>query len=214
MDNPENPLNQDPSHHLIARFFSQELVSLTKGHVVEVGSRTRSGNSRRELVPSNLKYTGFDILAGNNADIVGDAHNLSRHFKRKSVDAIFSFSVFEHLAMPWKAIIEMNKIMKIGGIMMHTSHQTWPLHELPWDYWRFSENTWHSLFNKKTGFEILDVKMGEPAHIFPDYVHPGVETVNQFPSYLNSVVLCRKIADTRLEWNMEISDIETVPYPY
>jgi hypothetical protein len=108
----------------------------------------------------------------------------------------------------------MNKVLKMGGLMLHTSQQTWPLHELPWDYWRFSEHSWHTLFNKKTGFEIRDVQMGEPARTTPDYLHPGVETVNQFPCYLNSVVLCRKIVRTRLKWNMEITDIESQPYPY
>jgi ubiquinone/menaquinone biosynthesis C-methylase UbiE len=214
MQESQDSLAHDPSHILIDRFFREMVPALTSGHVVEIGSRTRSDISRRDLILLHLKYTGFDIIEGNNVDIVGDAHRLTKYFKKRSVDMIYSMSVFEHFAMPWKAVIEMNKVMKKNGIMMHTSHQTWPLHELPWDYWRYSEYSWYSLFNKKTGFEILDVKMGEAAHTAPDHIHPGVQTVSQFPFYLNSVVICRKIGNTRLKWNMDISDIETQPYPY
>ena len=71
-------------------------------------------------------------------DVMGDAHKLSDYFDKDSFDVIFSMSVFEHLAMPWKVALELNKVLKPGGMMLHTTHQTWPLHEEPWDYWRYS----------------------------------------------------------------------------
>ena len=45
-------------------------------------------------------YVGFDIARGPNVDVVGDAHELSRHFPADHFDAVFALSVFEHLAMP------------------------------------------------------------------------------------------------------------------
>jgi SAM-dependent methyltransferase len=210
----KDPLDNDPSHKLIKRFFHEELKTLRQGHIIEIGSRTRSDISRKSLVPKTLKYTGFDIIEGNNVDVVGDAHHLSNFFENGSVDAIYSLSVFEHLAMPWKAVIEMNKVLKVGGFMLHTTHQTWPMHEMPWDYWRFSKYTWNALLNRKSGFEILDAQMGEIASTTPAYIHKGVEGLDQFPCYLNSVVLCRKTSETTLSWDMEISDIESQPYPY
>jgi hypothetical protein len=26
----------------------------------------------------------------------------------------------------------------------------------PWDFWRFSGDAWHALFNEKTGFRVVD----------------------------------------------------------
>jgi hypothetical protein len=34
-----------------------------------------------------------------------------------------------------KVALEMNRIMKTGGLVMLATHQTWPLHEVPWDFW-------------------------------------------------------------------------------
>ena len=108
---------------LMSRFFDQ-LGALKAGRVLEIGSRNRSGIVRKGLVPSQLEYVGLDIVPGENVDLVGDAHELSRLFPPESFDAIFTMSVFEHLMMPWKAVIEMNRVLKPGGLVMVTSHQT------------------------------------------------------------------------------------------
>jgi hypothetical protein len=42
--------------------------------------------------------------------------------------------------MPWKAVIEIIKVMSPGGLIFTQPHQTWPIHETPWDYWRFSRD--------------------------------------------------------------------------
>ncbi len=212
--NQVNPLTKDPYHLLLARFFYEELTKLPEGRILEIGSRSRSGITRTELVPSHLEYTGIDIIDGPNVDVVGDAHSLGRHFQQNTFDAVYSMSVFEHLAMPWKVAVEINKILKPSGVMLHTSHQSWPIHEAPCDYWRYSENTWKSIFNSKTGFEIIDSKMGEPAKLQPDYDHPGLGNLTQAPCYLASAVICKKTTETTLDWDMELSDIEANTYPH
>ncbi len=81
-----------------------------------------------------MKYQGFDIVAGENVDVVGDAHQLSKHFSSKTFDFCFSVSVFEHLMWPWKVVLELNDVMKVGGMVFAQSHPTWPKHEIPWDF--------------------------------------------------------------------------------
>ena len=49
-------------------------------------------------------------------DVVGDAHTLSRHYPDAAFDAVMAFSVLEHLLMPWKLVIELNRVLKPGGI--------------------------------------------------------------------------------------------------
>ena len=209
----DNILSIDPAHVLVDKFFKSLLPDLKCGSVLEVGARARSGVSRKALVPKRLQYCGFDIVEGPNVDVVGDAHRLSQFFESGSIDAIFSMSVFEHLAMPWKVALESNKVLKLGGIMMHTTHQAWPLHEHPWDYWRYSNDTWKCIFNNKTGFKILDVAMGEPAHIKPVYSHAAVAEVEIYPAYLMSVVICKKISQSKLDWDVDIQEILDSNYP-
>jgi SAM-dependent methyltransferase len=123
--------------------------------VLEIGSRARSGNTYRHLVHPEVDYVELDVAAGPNVDIVGDAHHLSRHVDA-TFDAVFSISVFQHWLMPWMVAIEMNRVMKPGALAYIQSHPAWPLHEEPWDFWRFSKDAWNGLFNAHTGFEMVD----------------------------------------------------------
>jgi len=183
------------------------------GKVLELGSRNRSGVIRRQLVPDSLHYIGLDILAGDDVDIVGDAHSLSTLFEPNTFDAIFAMSVFEHLLMPWKVILEMNHVMKTGGLVMIATHQTWPLHESPWDFWRFSDQSWRGLFNQYTGFEIIETAMGEPGSILSRILHPATLGIDGQPAYLGSAVLCKKVADTRLSWDVDVAKVLDTMYP-
>lgn len=208
-----SPLASDPYHHLNHRFF-KGLHDLPKhSQALELGSRARSGVTRRELMPKHVKYTGFDILQGQNVDVIGDAHQLSQYLKPNTYDVIFSMSVFEHLIMPWKVVLEMNKVLKMSGQVMITTHHTWALHEMPWDFWRFSDQAWRALFNEYTGFEIVETALGEPASIVPHHAHAVVLGLEKQPAYLVSAVIAKKIADTNLSWEVDASKIVKDMYP-
>ena len=87
--------------------------------VLEVGSRVVTGTNFRGLF-EKADYIGFDYYAGDNVDVVGDAHRLSHYFDKK-FDLIFSSAVFEHLAMPWQASLEMIKLLKPGHEMIYST---------------------------------------------------------------------------------------------
>jgi 2-polyprenyl-3-methyl-5-hydroxy-6-metoxy-1,4-benzoquinol methylase len=79
-------------------------------NVLEIGSRNVSGTVRRDLFSEHVKYTGFVLHDVENVGISGDPHKLSQYVEEHTYDAVFSVSVFEHLAMPWVALQEINKI--------------------------------------------------------------------------------------------------------
>lgn len=144
--------------------FIDDLSCRRSGTLLEIGGRARSApSSYRPLAPPGWRYVSFDIVDGPDVDVVGDAHELSSYFDAGSIDAIVSASVFEHLAMPWKAVLEMNRVLAPGGTVLTTTHQAWPLHEQPWDFWRYSDASWHALFNESTGFRLDQAAMGQPA---------------------------------------------------
>lgn len=188
------------------------LGAYAPGNVLEIGSRARSGITRKELVPKQHNYFGLDINEGPNVDIVGDAHNLTRLFGEKKFVGVFSLAVFEHLAMPWKVVLEINKILEPNGIVFVSCQQTWPVHEEPCDYWRYTKYAWKWLFNKSTGFEVLGVVHGEPARIHPIWDSPVVRDMHLSTGYLNSSVIARKVGDTKLEWNVSPDDISKDAY--
>jgi hypothetical protein len=114
-------LDNEAVHHTFG-LFMRAVEDMAPGRVVEISARARSGVTRRHLIPDQHTYLGVDIRDGENVDLVLDAHQLSRGIAPASVDALFSFSVFEHLAMPWKVALEFNKILKVGGVGFIMTH--------------------------------------------------------------------------------------------
>jgi hypothetical protein len=222
-----------PSGRLVKRDFTKEAVAkdpflnseagyweyvrgLPTGSVLEIGSRARSGISRRNLFPATCSYTGFDIVAGENVDCVGDAHALSRILPANSFDAVFSVSVWEHLCMPWLVSLELNKVMKVGALAMINTHQSWPSHEEPWDYFRFSDYSWDALFNADTGFEIVARGTGIPCVMGASQFHPSIHAnrVDWHYGYFATRCVARKIGETRLSWPVDPSTVRKGDYPH
>lgn len=207
-----NAAHGDPYFQSWENFIAM-LGTFERGTVLEVGSRARSAITRQHRIPPQLSYLGMDILPGPNVDIVGDAHELSQLLGDRKFVAIFSTSVFEHLLMPWKVALEMNRILEPGGIIYTSTHQTWPVHEEPWDFWRFSRHTWQSLFNPATGFEILEAVVGDPAHIHACRTTTVTRDLPHNPAFLGSASLVRKVSDTALTWPVPISVATGTMYP-
>jgi hypothetical protein len=199
--------------------FSQRLEGMScttpegPRRLLEIGSRARSGVVRRGIAPAGWVYSGFDVLDGPNVDVVGDAHQLSRSYPSDYFDGVMAFSVLEHLMMPWKVMIEINRIMKVGAIGIFSTHQCWPLHDQPWDFWRFSDQSWTALVNKPLGFEIVETRMEEPAYVVAARCHPVTDFAEVAESFLSSSVIFRKIGHTNLEWPVDLEQITDTHYP-
>lgn len=126
--------------------------------ILEVGSREVQDSIRSLFSKAN--YTGFDLYAGANVDVVGDAHKLSDYFKEnQKFDLIVSLYVFEHLAMPWVVAEEMMKMLKPGGSIFVIAPFAFAAHERPWDFFRFSEQGLKMLFPEDVGMECIDYGM-------------------------------------------------------
>ena len=166
---------EDSNHKNMLNMFLEKLKENSTGVLLEIGSRARSGKTYRDWFPNTMSYIGLDVTDGPNVDIIGDAHHITRYIKTK-VDFVFSISTFEHLLMPWKAVIEINKVMSPGGVIFTQSHQTWTIHETPWDFWRFTRDGWSGLFNRHTGFEIVQTSYAQRSAYIPSFwTQPGYQ---------------------------------------
>jgi SAM-dependent methyltransferase len=206
--------SQEPFYQVFEHFRSA-LQKKPGGSVLEIGSRNVSGLIRRGLIGDEAHYTGFDIHPGENVDVVGDAHALTTSFPAGHFDAVFSVSVFEHLAMPWKVLLEINRVMKTGGLLYISTHPVWPAHELPWDFWRFSAETFRVLLNEATGFEIIECVEGNPARIVSLSGDPATRGALLARVNQSVAVLARKSGEpaSGLEWNMATAAILKTVYP-
>ncbi len=193
----------------------QKFVEMAKGlgnaRVLDIGGRARSKVDRsKDFV--GCECTVLDILPGENVDVVGDAHKMSELFPPRTFDAVFSNSVFEHLMMPWTVAIHINKVLKLGGVGLIVTHQTLGMHDLPWDFWRFSDTAWDALFNQRTGFEIIERILDFHQYVVP-FVWQYRSSAETSAGFGTSAVLFRKIGETSLSWEVSPADIVQTMYP-
>lgn len=77
-------------------------------------------------------------------------------FKDDSVESLLSTQVFEHVANPFEAIQEAGRVLRSDGILLLSVPHLSRIHELPNDYFRFTENGLRYLA-QVGGFEVIEV---------------------------------------------------------
>jgi SAM-dependent methyltransferase len=192
-----------------------ELVSAAPGaRLLEVGSRARTAVRHRRQTFAGTEYVGIDVLPGDEVDIVCDAHRMSDVLQPGSFDFACSFDVFEHLAIPWKVVVELNRVLRVGGVVLSVVPQAVGLHDLPWDFWRMSDSGFRALFAPETGFEVLEVARAHPMHLLPFIGLSEVfDDAEQAAGFYSVSVLARKVGETTLDWPVDISRLVEGPYP-
>lgn len=202
------PESTQQIHQMYSRFI--DLSKHKGGKILEIGARERTSKPQRPLFLPDLEYVGFDIAKGPSVDVVGDAHHLSKYVA-PGFNSVFSRSTFEHLLMPWKVVLEINKVLNDGGLVYTECHQAWPVHEEPWDFLRFSKDAWHGFFNRHTGFEILEARQGEPVYLSAAYPYPGIE---KGVSYLGSRCIACKVGEPEVRWEADMAGIYDLQYTH
>jgi SAM-dependent methyltransferase len=114
--------------------------------IVEIGARPAEGqeDSRdlRELFPGQA-YIGCDIQPGLRVDQVEDVHHLS--FADNSIGGVIALDTLEHVADPRRAMEEVWRVLRPGGITVISSVMFFPIHAHPWDFWRFTPEGFNQL---------------------------------------------------------------------
>lgn len=119
----------------------------------------------RDRAPEGSTYVMTDVEAGRDVDVVADAHDLAT-FPDQSFDAVIAVSVWEHLARPWIAAQAVARVMKPGAVLYIDTHQSFPIHGYPHDYFRFSDIALALLF-EDAGLETVGTEYKFPAKIVP-----------------------------------------------
>jgi hypothetical protein len=87
------------------------------------------------------------------------------------------------------------------------------MHELPWDFWRYSDTVWPALFNQRTGFEIVATGLGQFMQLVTvGWVerYRGSENSGGFEC---SGVLVRKTGPSDLSWDVGLDEVIATRYP-
>lgn len=135
----------------VKKFFS----NVTNSNILDFGC----GDSRyKKYINDTNNYIALDIeISGHdknnkNYDVLWDGNKLP--FKNKKFELILMTEVLEHVHNVEKTLLEIRRVLKIGGKLLITTPFIWPEHEKPFDFQRYTSFGLKSLMNR-LGFSII-----------------------------------------------------------
>lgn len=121
------------------------------GRCLDVGSFNVNGCVRHLFTD----YTGLDMRAGPNVDVVAPANAIP--FPAASFDVVTCLEMLEHDPDPFGSVRDMRRVLKPGGTLVLTAPSIgFPRHDYPSDYWRFTGDGLAVLLRG-----MADVRVGE-----------------------------------------------------
>ena len=126
--------------------------------VLDVGSYGVNG-TYKEIFSNTRKYlyTGLDVNPGPNVDYVPADPYSWAELTDDSFDVIISGQAFEHIEYPWLIIEEMERVLKLHGLICIVAPSRGPEHKYPVDCWRYYPDGFRALA-KWAGLEVLDAQ--------------------------------------------------------
>lgn len=129
-----------------------------KGEVLSVGGgddNDGEGNTYKSYFQNCSAYKTTEM---------GELDVRDMKLPSESYDCIFACAVIEHVDNFQKAIKEMTRVLKTGGILLINFAFKQPFHPCPGDYWRFTPMAIEYLLK---GFEIGEIKEIDADDGFP-----------------------------------------------
>lgn len=124
-----------------------------KGSVLDLGC----GNKPYQKWFTGIEsYTGCDVVQSsqNCVDILCEATAVP--VAEATYDTVISTQVIEHVAEPHQMVAEAYRLLKPGGHLIISSNMYWPLHEEPYDFFRFTKYGFKHML-EKAGFTVVDI---------------------------------------------------------
>jgi SAM-dependent methyltransferase len=126
------------------------------GRVLELGSSAKDPHFRRMFEARGWEYVGADLAPAANVDVVL-ADPFLWDMPGASFDAVISGQMLEHNEMFWLSFLEMTRVLKPGGLMIHIAPSRGPQHRAPTDCWRFYPDGMRALA-KWSGLDCLEAQ--------------------------------------------------------
>lgn len=140
-------------------YFVQKYLQKYSGKnltILDIGSQDVNGTYRQFFVDKNWRYVGCDIVQGNNVDIVLQDVYDWREISTGSCDVVITGQTFEHIEYPWVTMLEISRVMAVGGLCCIIAPAAGPEHKYPLDCWRIYPDGFRALA-KYASLEVVEV---------------------------------------------------------
>jgi SAM-dependent methyltransferase len=157
-----NPSLTHPNYLIRKQLFTyiKELAPNLKGKMMDFGCGQKPYKSlftAQEYIGVDFENPGHPHI-NESIDEFYDGHTLP--FPDQHFDSVFSSEVFEHIFNLPEILKELNRVLKVNGLILVTCPFTYCEHEVPNDFARYSSFAMTHLFNSN-GFEVVQqIKTG------------------------------------------------------
>ena len=151
-----NRLKFNSSRVYLNLFLQEASNELTEGQLIlDAGS----GDGRYKKIFINQKYECADIgeLERNYGNLTYQCDIKNIPVEDNKYDAIICTQVLEHTNEPLKVLCEFHRILKPGGKLYLTAPLYYPEHEIPYDFFRYTQYGFKYLF-KKSNLNIVSLE--------------------------------------------------------
>ena len=139
----------------------KENLHIFKGHLLDIGCGQMPYRELILLQNKNVnKYIGLDLESStvhntSIADLHWDAKTIP--LEKEVVDCAMATEVLEHSFYPNETLSEIYRVLKPGGSFFCTVPFIWPLHEVPYDAFRYTPFSLKMLL-ENAGFQNIEIK--------------------------------------------------------
>jgi SAM-dependent methyltransferase len=105
--------------------------------ICDLGSQDVNGSYRPLFCCPSWRYLGIDMANGPNVDLVLRTPYHWKEVASGSVDVLISGQALEHIEYFWITMLEVERVLKPGGLCCILAPSSGPEHRYPVDCWRF-----------------------------------------------------------------------------
>jgi SAM-dependent methyltransferase len=148
------------SHDVMKYFVEKHLKAEDKLDILDVGSYDANGSYKDLFMNKNWGYTGLDMVAGPNVDIISNGpYDFGLE---KQYDVVISGNCLEHVEAPWLWIKEVEKVIKPNGLLCIVVPFNVEEHRYPVDCWRILPDGFKYLLCQHSSFEMIETRVTNP----------------------------------------------------
>ena len=104
----------------------------------------------------NLRVVGVNLEAADaRPDVIADGLRLP--FRSGRFPAAVCTQVIEHVPDPGLLLREIGRSLRPGGLLLLSGPMYWPLHEEPFDFWRFTRHGMRRIL-EDNGFDLVELR--------------------------------------------------------
>lgn len=149
--------------------------------IADIGSMNVNGCYRDVLANPHWRYTGVDMEAGDNVDVILDDLYRWGALETGHYDVVVSGQAFEHIEFFWESMREIARILRPGGLCCLIAPSGGFEHRYPVDCWRFYPDGMRALA-RYAGLETVEAYAEWDQALYP----------NRDPTWQDCVLVARK----------------------